>query len=426
MKKENSIEVKNLKKSFKVYNDKGRTLKELALFSQRRKYESRIVLDDISFEVEKGEAIGLIGRNGCGKSTTLKILSKIMYPDSGTVELSGRVSSLIELGAGFHPDMSGRENIYTNASIFGLNKKEIDSRIDDIIMFSELQEFIDNPVRTYSSGMYMRLAFAVAINVDADILLIDEILAVGDISFQAKCFEKLMSIKKNGTTIVIVSHSLAQIEKICDTSYWVDSGKIISHGDPVDIHKRYIQSQEQGKNKSQIKMMEDLSNNNADSKAGQEGEKQIEMIKMDLLDTAVRKGDGRVRFERIAFVDSNGKETNNFYTGEDIHLYLEYNVREQMEGSIGIGISRTDGLRCFETNTILELGKYISFEDKNMLKVILKDIALLSGEYFIDIAIHSKKGEMVDSIWNAKGFTIIKNKREIGVCYIDTEWKVGR
>ena len=216
MRDENAIEVRNLTKTYKVYLDKGSQLKEKLLFSKRRRYEERQVLRGINFDVKKGEAIGLIGHNGCGKSTTLKLLSKIIYPDSGTIEMRGRVSSLIELGAGFHPDMSGRENIYTNASIFGLSKKEIDGRLDDIIAFSELEEFIDNPVRTYSSGMYMRLAFSVAINVDADILLIDEILAVGDVSFQAKCFNKLREIKASGTTIVIVSHSLSQIEQICD------------------------------------------------------------------------------------------------------------------------------------------------------------------------------------------------------------------
>ncbi len=235
MKPENAIEVKNVKKKFKVFLDKGYTLKELTLFSKRRKYEEREVLKGISFEVKKGEAIGLIGHNGCGKSTTLKLLTKIMYPDSGTIEMKGRVSSLIELGAGFHPDMSGRQNIYTNASIFGLTRKEIDQRMDDIIAFSELEEFIDNPIRTYSSGMYMRLAFSVAINVDADILLIDEILAVGDANFQAKCFEKLHEIKRNGTTIVIVSHSMGQIEQICDKSIWIHDGVIKKMGKPSKV-----------------------------------------------------------------------------------------------------------------------------------------------------------------------------------------------
>ena len=214
MDKDNAIEVKNITKDFKVYYDKGSELKEKMLFWKRNRYEKRHVLNGISFNVKRGEAIGLVGKNGCGKSTTLKMLTKIIYPDSGTIEMRGRVSSLIELGAGFHPDMSGRENIYTNASIFGLTKKEIDARLDDIIAFSELEDFIDNPVRTYSSGMYMRLAFAVAINVDADILLIDEILAVGDANYQAKCFNKLREIKAEGTTIVIVSHSLGQIEQM--------------------------------------------------------------------------------------------------------------------------------------------------------------------------------------------------------------------
>ena len=171
--------------------DKGSTLKERAIFHNRNRHENRQILDGISFEIPKGQAVGLIGRNGCGKSTTLKLLTKILKPNSGTVKVEGRVSSLIELGAGFHPDMSGRENIYINATIFGLKKEEIDERLEEIIRFSELEEYIDNPVRTYSSGMYMRLAFAVAINVNADVLLIDEILAVGDVSFQKKCFERL-------------------------------------------------------------------------------------------------------------------------------------------------------------------------------------------------------------------------------------------
>ena len=241
MQPENAIEVRDLTKKFKVYMDKGSQLKERVLFRKRNRYEERWVLNGISFNVRKGEAVGLIGHNGCGKSTTLKLLTKIIYPDGGTVDMRGRVSSLIELGAGFHPDMSGRENIYTNASIFGLSKKEIDARVDEIIAFSELEDYIDNPVRTYSSGMYMRLAFSVAINVDADILLIDEILAVGDAHFQEKCFEKMQEIKKSGTTIVIVSHSLGQIEEICDRSIWIDAGRIRMDVQPKEVHEKYLE-----------------------------------------------------------------------------------------------------------------------------------------------------------------------------------------
>ena len=240
MDKDNAIEVKNITKDFKVYYDKGSELKEKMLFWKRNRYEKRHVLNGISFNVKRGEAIGLVGKNGCGKSTTLKMLTKIIYPDSGTIEMRGRVSSLIELGAGFHPDMSGRENIYTNASIFGLTKKEIDARLDDIIAFSELEDFIDNPVRTYSSGMYMRLAFAVAINVDADILLIDEILAVGDQHFQDKCIAKMKELKAQGKTMVFVTHSMNTVKEFCSRAVWLSNGVIKMDDEPDKVIEEYL------------------------------------------------------------------------------------------------------------------------------------------------------------------------------------------
>lgn len=236
---DNVIEVKDVWKKFKIYHDKPHTLKDKVLFWNRNKYEVRWVLEDISFEVKKGESIGIIGKNGSGKSTLLKLLTKIIYPNKGSINMKGRVAGLLELGAGFHPDLSGRDNIYINASIFGHSKKEIDKVFQTIVDFAELQDFIDNPVRTYSSGMYMRLAFAVAINIHADILLIDEILAVGDISFQEKCLNKLKEIKKSGVTIVIVSHSLEQIERFCDKSIWIHSGQIAALGKCEVVHKKY-------------------------------------------------------------------------------------------------------------------------------------------------------------------------------------------
>ncbi len=238
---EDVICLDHVTKKFKVYFDKAPNLKDKVLFWKRNRHETRTVLDDISFSIKKGEAVGLIGKNGCGKSTTLKLLTKIIYPSAGSVVVKGKVSALIELGAGFHPDMSGRENIYINAAIFGLTKKQIDAKLDDIIEFSGLGEYIDNPVRTYSSGMYMRLAFAVAINVEAEVLFIDEILAVGDAAFQEKCFNKLIEIRDKGTTIVIVSHSLGQIEKICGRSIWIKDGKIQMDGKPAEVHAKYME-----------------------------------------------------------------------------------------------------------------------------------------------------------------------------------------
>ena len=247
MKPENAIEVHNVQKHFKVYKDKGHMLRERLIHFSRNKYEMREVLKGISFDVKKGESVGLIGKNGCGKSTTLKLLTRILRPNGGSIDIQGRVCSLIELGAGFHPDMSGRENIYINASIFGIKAKEVDQRLNDIIRFSELEEFIDNPVRTYSSGMYMRLAFSVAINVDADILLIDEILAVGDNAFQTKCFNKLKSLKDQGTTIVIVSHALGQVERLCDRAIWIDEGLIRDDGPARRVCKEYLEKMEESR-----------------------------------------------------------------------------------------------------------------------------------------------------------------------------------
>lgn len=241
MKKENAIEVKKMTKKFKLYYDKPSTLKERLVFWNHKKAETRTVLNDINLNIKKGETVALIGVNGSGKSTLLKLMTKIIYPTTGTVETKGKLTSLLELGAGFHADFTGRENIYFNASIFGLTRKEIDQRIDDIIAFSELEEFIDNPVRTYSSGMYMRLAFSIAINVDAEILLIDEILAVGDQHFQDKCFEKLQELKKSDKTIVIVSHSLGAIKNICTRAVWINEGKIEMDGKTDEVIEKYLE-----------------------------------------------------------------------------------------------------------------------------------------------------------------------------------------
>ena len=240
MKRENAIEVKNMTKKFNVYYDKANTLKEKLMFWTRGNKEVRTVLKDINIEIKKGETVALVGINGSGKSTLLKLMTKIIYPTKGTVETKGKLTSLLELGAGFHPDFSGRENIYFNASIFGLSKKEIDKRLNSIIEFSELGEFIDNPVRTYSSGMYMRLAFSVAINVDADILLIDEILAVGDQHFQDKCFKKLEELRDSDKTIVIVTHSLDSIKKLCNRAIWIYNGEVKMDGKCDKVIEQYL------------------------------------------------------------------------------------------------------------------------------------------------------------------------------------------
>lgn len=236
----NAIEVRNMSKYFKVEYDKANTLKDKLLHWNRHNVERHQVLNNINLNIRKGETVALIGTNGSGKSTLLKLMTKIIFPNTGSITTNGKLTSLLELGAGFHQDFTGRENICFNASIFGLTRKDIEARIDDIIEFSELGTFIDNPVRTYSSGMYMRLAFSVAINVDADILLIDEILAVGDQHFQDKCYKKLEELKNSGKTIVIVTHSLDVVKKLCHRAIWIYKGEVRLDGDPVYVIDEYL------------------------------------------------------------------------------------------------------------------------------------------------------------------------------------------
>ena len=241
MKEDYKIIVEDVYKTFNVYLDKANTMKEkiLFLFSRNRK-EKREVLKDINLTIKNGEAVALIGVNGSGKSTLLKLMTKIIYPNKGKIITNGKLTSLLELGAGFHPDFSGRENIYFNASIFGLTKSQIDARLEQIIEFSELRQFIDNPVRTYSSGMFMRLAFAVAINVDADILLVDEILSVGDQHFQEKCLNKMKELKKEGKTMVFVTHSLDSAKELCDRTVWLHQGIIKMDGNTDEVIEDYL------------------------------------------------------------------------------------------------------------------------------------------------------------------------------------------
>ena len=417
MKPENVIEVKNITKKFKVYLDKGHTLKEKTLFRNRRKYEERNVLNGISFEVKKGEAVGLIGHNGCGKSTTLKLLTKIMYPDSGTIEMKGRVSSLIELGAGFHPDMSGRDNIYTNASIFGLTKKEIDARLDDIIAFSELEEFIDNPVRTYSSGMYMRLAFSVAINVDADILLIDEILAVGDAAFQAKCFNKLREIKSHGPTIVIVSHSMSQIEQICNRSIWIHDGLIKEEGKPRIVDPHYMEYMSEKAAGCNMKKAE------GDKKRELEIEKVEKEKKKETVENKKRWGSKEVIMESVRVVDVDGKEQNEFYNTQPFSILIEYKANKIVDDAvIGVAIYRDDQTYIYGSNTLIDYSEPTKLNTRGEIRLNIERLPVIAGNYTMDLAFHKPDGFNYDFWREVCLITIKNNVSEVGIVSVPHNW----
>lgn len=431
MKPENAIEVRGIKKKFKIYYDKGSSLKERILFHRRSRYEVRWVLQGIDFDVKKGEAVGLIGRNGCGKSTMLKMLTRIMYPTEGFIEMQGRVSSLLELGAGFHPDMSGRENIYTNASIFGLNRAQIEQRMDAIIRFSELEDFIDNPVRTYSSGMYMRLAFAVAINVDADILLIDEILAVGDAGFQEKCFERLKDIKVKGTTIVIVSHVMEQLQKICDRILWLEDGAVRAQGDPRKITLQYLSEME--KRRSMViekEFQQELEKRKAVRNAVQDESQNTNLqIAVFCNKNAVREGSGMIRFTDCAVRNTAGEQAVFFQVGETIEFWMKYHAEQTgTEINFTLNIARDDGIYCFGTSALSGAGDTARIISENHGEVVMTVINnnLLKGRYLVEIGIIGMDGHLYDCIHNAMEFRVKGNDTEKGIVYLKRIWKTDR
>ncbi len=421
-----AIRVENITKRFKVYLDKGVYLKERVLFKNRNRYEERNVLRGISFEVKKGEAIGLIGENGCGKSTTLKLLSRIMYPDSGKIEINGRVSALIELGAGFHPDMSGRENIYTNAAIFGLSKGEIDRRLQTIIDFSELGDYIDNPVRTYSSGMYMRLAFSVAINVDADVLLIDEILAVGDMAFQAKCFNKLREIKNRGTTIVIVSHSLAQIEQICERSYWISEGKIREQGAPRDVHPLYMDYMSHkgqgidGGAKTDVSA-ETLAPASAEAMEQPAPETPVEPVQPE---AKKRWGSGEATMQSVQVLDRDGNERTNFAPNEPITVRIAYTAQRMLPDSVvGIAIYKSDQTFMYGTNSLIDTSQPVKLQRQGTIDLVIDSLPVANGCYTIDLALHRPDGFNFDFWREICTINIAGKVNPPGLIYLPHLWE---
>lgn len=385
-----SIIVQKVSKNFKVYPDKGYTLKERFLQFNRNRYAEHQVLKNISFCVKRGEAVGLIGENGAGKSTMLKLLSKIIYPDSGTIQIKGRVACLIELGAGFHPDMTGRENIYVNAAIFGLNKREINDRIDNIIRFSELEESIDNPVRTYSSGMYMRLAFSIAINVDADILLIDEILAVGDAAFQSKCFNKLHDLKNTGTTIVLVSHSLSQIEAICDRCIWFKDGIIEKHGLPMEVNAYYMDYMVR-------KQLNENTNTNIET----------------IVDESLKL---------------NAKSNNVcLKVNDSLTVQLVYSTKKNnIDVDIRFVLYRSDGMFCCGINIPESIKERTLKQRKNrIIKFIIEKLVLLPGEYFIDIYYYDSNRVLLQYSRKAAVIIVVSDEKRCddGIVALSIQWK---
>ena len=415
---ESVIKIENVTKKFRLYSDRPLSIKENIVRGMKNTYKEFYALNDVSFEVKKGSTIGLIGKNGSGKSTLLKMINRTMFPDKGKITINGKIASLIELGAGFHPELSGRENIYNNATIFGFSKEEIDKRLPEIIEFSELEEFIDNTLRTYSSGMYARLAFSVAIHVDADILLVDEILGVGDINFQSKCANKIYDMKRNGTTIILVTHDMSTIDRLCDYAVWLDHGKKIAEGSPKEIQNAYLKymAEEQEERQKLEETKEKIKEEEKDTEVEKED------VRKKITHLGEHFGNGNVIFTSCKLLDEKGVDRRSFNTGQNVKLQAEYLCQvdpKDLQVNIGFEISNTQGAYIYGTNTSREGHKKLKLKKKGIIEIELENLNLLPGDYSIGIAIADlEEKASYDHYRSIAQFKMYSNIHDIGLLRI--------
>lgn len=387
------------------------TLKSLLLnpfsLKNRSKESTRVVFQDLDLEVPQGISLGVIGRNGSGKSTLLKVMTGIYKPDSGTVKTNGRVSSLIELGAGFHPEFTGRENVFINGTILGLSRKEIEKRFDRIVRFAELESFIDIPVRTYSSGMYVRLGFSVAVNVDPDILLVDEVLAVGDESFSRKCIDKMTAFKKAGKTIVLVTHDLPTVERFCDQALWLESGCIQAQGEPRQVIDAYRQ---------EVARRDDARYTEEQTNACKGEERFISQS---------RWGNGDIEITRVRLLDGQGVEKHVFQDGEDLFLEMDFTVNHPVpEVIFGIAVFDGKGTCCYGTNTHLDEITLPPFSTTGRIGVKFEEVHLIEGTYLLDVAVHALDGHAYDYQSGCTSFAIRSAMKDTGIYRIPHRWVI--
>jgi len=362
-------------------------------------------LQDVSFEVPRGTTVGIIGANGSGKSTLLKLIAGLHRPTSGKVSVNGRISALIELGAGFHPEFTGRENVFINGIILGLTRKEIYEKFDDIVRFSELEEFIDNPVKTYSSGMYMRLAFAIAVAVEPEVLLIDEILAVGDASFQRKCQNKMNMFKADGKTIALVTHDLNALERYCDRVLWLDQGQLKAYGDVQSVMGMYLEH-----------VAEMQRANIFDEHHGKGGDQKSSHRK--------RWGSREAEITSVDLFNGTKKPCYLYKTGDKMTIEIIYKAYRPIEEPVfGIGIFRNDETYCYGTNTHIEKIHIPRIDGEGKVRFRVNSLDLTEGKYFLDIAIHTKDGLCYDYQAHSYSFEVMSMIKDLGVYRPPHQWE---
>lgn len=347
---ESAVVVDNVSKLFRLYHEHNQSLKATVMNRKRASYEEFWALKDVSLDIQAGQTFGIIGHNGSGKSTLLKCITRILTPNKGSVKVNGKLSALLELGAGFHPELSGRDNVYLNASILGLSKKEVDAKFDEIVDFAGIGRFIDTPVKNYSSGMYVRLGFSVAINVEPDVLLVDEVLAVGDATFQKKCTEKFHEFKRSGRTVVLVSHSLGSVRSLCDSAAMLDHGHLITTGPVEEVVETYV----------------DEVTPEPDGEFGQ------------------RRGTGEASIEAVTFTDRAGKVTTTPTSGQPVRMTVEVSSTKPIEdGVVQLAFRAVDGRLFGGTRTSGEVNGQWGFAGRQFFHVDFHQFPLNGGVFHL-------------------------------------------
>ncbi len=391
--KKNALEIKNLTKTFEKGHKPKLTLKEhfISPFS-KRKTEKFNAVDGLSFEVKEGEFFGIIGRNGSGKSTLLKLLAGILEPTNGYVTINGKIVPFLELGVGFNPELTARENVFLNGAILGMSRKELSKKFDEIIKFAEVEEFVDTQVKNFSSGMYVRLAFAIAIQTEADIYLIDEILSVGDYAFQQKCFNLFRKLRKEGKTFIFVSHDLGAVQEFCDRAIYIKSGKLMFEGETEEVIKSYIRFDRQEEGRSLIG--KDLGRNKTDGGS----------IKISILD-----------------IDDNPIDVVTH--DQTFKIKLDYEITNEAlkdDLVVGFGIYKNGEQEIFGTNSLIE-NKSIKFQKKGSVEFLIKNFPLMLGHFGVQGAIHNKNE--VHYVWvdNGAEFDVVRTATRGGLVDMDVE-----
>jgi ABC-type polysaccharide/polyol phosphate transport system ATPase subunit len=370
-------------------------------------------IKDLTLRIPAGASVGLIGRNGSGKSTFLKLITGIYKGDTGRIAVHGRVSALIELGAGFHPDFTGRENLLLAGVMHGLSREEVLKRFDEIVRFAELQQVIDDPVRTYSSGMFMRLGFSIAIHTDPDILLVDEVLAVGDAGFVAKCKDRIAELRKRGKTLVLVTHDLEAVERWCDEVVWLDSGEVRDRGYPRRVIDAYRQFIERGEER------EILQEEQAHARAAE----QPTRVPEGQSHQSARWGSREVEISRVEVCSSEGASKRVFHPEDSMRIRIEYTVHTpQTEVVFGVGITRADGLVVFGTNTHIERIVLPPLPTNGHVEFVIDRIGLVDGTYSLDVAVHRIDGYPFDFHKDSVHFSARSEMNHVGVAVPVHRW----